>query len=111
MSVMPHDASSRIIVKSINCCHCGQPVEFKDRIGFRAACPRCDCSVHVCLNCEFYDPTFSNQCREPQAERVIDKERANFCEYFVPRTASESRPSSPANEARTKLEALFKKKT
>jgi hypothetical protein len=95
----------------MNCFHCGHQVELKDRAGFRAACPRCDRSLHVCLNCEFYDPTFNNQCREPLADRVIDKDRANFCEYFVPGTTTQSRLPSPPNDARSKLEALFKKKT
>jgi hypothetical protein len=109
MNVKPQAGFSRITVEAMNCFHCGQPVELKDRLGFHAACPRCDRSLHVCLNCELYDPTFNNQCREPQAERVVDKERANFCEYFIPRTTRESRNSSSANDARTKLEALFKK--
>ena len=41
--------------------------------------------MHCCRNCRFYDPAYHNQCREPQAERQVDKERGNFCEYFDPR--------------------------
>ncbi len=57
----------------------------KDRVGFRDECPQCDRPLHVCLNCGFYDPAYNNQCRETQAERVVDKDRFNFCEYFRPR--------------------------
>ena len=94
----------------MNCFHCGRPTEVKERIGFRDMCPKCDRALHVCFNCDFYDAAFNNQCREPQAERVVDKDRANFCEYFVPRTATERRLPPPPNDARAKLEALFKKK-
>jgi hypothetical protein len=94
----------------MKCYNCGRQIELRQRIGFRELCPGCDRSVHVCLNCDFYDPTFNNQCREPQTERVVDKDRANFCEYFAPRKATESGRFSPPNHVRAKLEALFKKK-
>jgi hypothetical protein len=49
------------------------------------------------------------------AERVVDKERANFCEYFAPspgdRASSPPPPmqAAPGRAARAELEALFKK--
>ena len=47
------------------------------------------------------------------AERVVDKERSNFCEYFAPRAhsgaAGASKPT-PERAARERLDALFKKK-
>jgi hypothetical protein len=94
----------------MNCFDCGCQIELTGRVGFREVCPECGRSLHICLNCSFYDPTFNNQCREPQAERVVDKDRANFCEYFSIRKASKPQRLSPANDARAKLEALFKKK-
>jgi hypothetical protein len=49
-----------------------------------------------------------NECREPSAERVVDKEKANFCDYFefhrVSGTASEKKESW-----RDDLDSLFKK--
>jgi hypothetical protein len=95
----------------MNCFYCGRQIEFKQRVGFREDCPGCERPLHVCLNCKFYDPTFNNQCREPQAERVIDKDRANFCEYFSARISNAPRQLAPVNEARAKLDALFKKKS
>lgn len=94
----------------MNCFHCARPIEVAERVGFRAACPACDRPAHVCRNCNFYDPTYNNQCRETQAERVVDKERANFCEYFVPGRTS-ARPVAASVEPRAKLDALFKKKS
>jgi hypothetical protein len=94
----------------MNCFHCGRQIETSQRIEFREVCPGCDRALHVCLNCDFHDPAFNNQCREPQAERVVDKDRANFCEYFSPRRGNQARRLSPPNDTRGKLEALFKKK-
>jgi len=94
----------------MNCFKCGSRIEFSERVGYRAACPQCGYSLHVCLNCDFYDSAFNNHCREPQAERVVDKDRGNFCEYFSARKGSEAPPAVRAPDARAKLEALFKKK-
>ncbi|VAX07725.1 hypothetical protein MNBD_GAMMA26-833 [hydrothermal vent metagenome] len=32
--------------------------------------------------CEFYDPLVSTSCREPIADVVNNKEKANFCGYY-----------------------------
>ena len=50
-----------------------------------SVCRSCDAELHVCKLCEFFDTTVANQCRETIAERVNDKERANFCDYFKPK--------------------------
>jgi hypothetical protein len=97
----------------VNCWHCGRTIEViagKDRIGFRDDCPGCDRALHVCLNCALYDPSYNNACREPMAERVVDKERFNFCEYFTP--GDNEKPAQSAKSgAQSKLENLFKKKS
>ena len=51
-------------------------------VGRRAECEHCHADVHVCFNCKFYDKAAYNECKEPQADRVIDKDRSNFCDYF-----------------------------
>jgi hypothetical protein len=94
----------------MNCFHCGREITLKDRVGFRDECPHCDRPLHVCLNCGFHDPVYNNQCRETQAERVVEKDRANFCEYFRPRTASAAKPVSRPADPRVTLDAIFKKK-
>ena len=73
-------------------------------------CPGCDRALHACRNCEFYDPAYNNQCRETQADRVVDKERANFCEYFTPSNRRATAQGPPGKTAASKLEDLFKKK-
>jgi hypothetical protein len=101
----------------MNCWKCGHQIETIDRVGFHAHCPQCDRPLHACRNCSFYDPVYNNQCRETMAERVVDKERSNFCEYFAPNVDADATPSQPASSrpsperaARERLDALFKKK-
>ncbi|MEO5331690.1 MAG: hypothetical protein H7839_06670 [Magnetococcus sp. YQC-5] len=45
-------------------------------------CVGCSKDTRVCLNCRFHDPGSYNECRETVAERIVDKERANFCDHF-----------------------------
>jgi hypothetical protein len=102
---------------AMNCWKCGHRVETIERIGFHAHCPQCDRPLHVCRDCSLYDPAYNNQCRETMAERVVDKERSNFCEYFAPNPDTVAAPAHPASgpspqrAARERLDALFKKKT
>ena len=66
-------------------CHkCSQEISLSPGavVGRRAECDRCHADLHVCLNCKFYDKAAYNECKEPQADRVIDKDRSNFCDYF-----------------------------
>ena len=91
------------------CFSCGKELTFSDsRIGFREECLHCRNDVHVCKNCHFYDPKAYNECREPQADIVREKDRANFCEYFTPREGG-SAPVDKAAALRAAAEALFKK--
>lgn len=66
--------------------------------------------MRCCRNCRFYDPVAHNQCREPQAERVADKEMANFCAYFEVTSGTKSPNSTRRDDALKKLNQLFKKK-
>jgi len=74
-------------------------------------CKNCNAELHVCKLCEFYDIGKAKHCREPIAEEVRDKERANFCDYFKPREgAYSSKPQADAEQARAQLDALFGRK-
>ncbi len=97
----------------MNCWNCARKIEVVtgDRVGFRDECPGCGRATHACRNCGFYDPAYNNSCRETMAERVVDKERFNFCEYFVPGDAASRPPANPKAGAQGRLEALFKKKS
>lgn len=94
-------------------------------------CPRCSAELHVCRMCVEYDTSKAKHCREPTAEEVREKDRANFCDFYKPREkaytppdlaslgASKAgldalfgggaKPAAPAtDEARTPLDDLFK---
>lgn len=93
----------------MNCFHCGRVIEVQESVGFRDRCPSCDRPLHACLNCDFYDPSYNNHCRETQADRVVDKDRANFCDYFTPAKIGR-KPAAAPSDARARLNAMFKKK-
>ena len=95
---------------SLKCFHCGAEQTYVDRVGIRAECDKCHSDLHVCKNCTFYDPKVYNECREPQAEVVREKDRANVCDYFQPHDGKGG--SAPSKEDLLKAaQALFGKKS
>lgn len=73
-----------------------------------AECRVCRAELHVCRLCEFYDPRVARSCREPVADEVKDKARANFCGYFQIRPGAYVAPAAAeARQAQAQLEALF----
>lgn len=94
------------------CPSCHKEVSIVDnKVGFRDDCPHCGADLHSCAACGFFDPGSYNDCRETQADRVVDKEKSNFCEYYQPGGSGNAGGGlSPAEEAKRKLEELFKKK-
>ena len=90
-------------------CHqCGLEIEVKVKVGRQELCPKCGSHLHCCFHCRFYDQNAYHQCRETEAEWVRDKAAANFCEYFEPSDSPSRSKSSKADEARNKLDQLFK---
>lgn len=91
------------------CFNCQKEIVLLGKPGRRDECIHCRADVHVCKNCEFYDPKVYNECREPSADVVLEKERANFCDFFTPHRG----PRGDVDKAaalRAAAEALFKKK-
>jgi hypothetical protein len=72
----------------------------------RDACERCGADLHVCRNCAHRDESAYNECRESNAERVLEKEAANRCDYFRPAEPSSSQAQAPTRAA---LDRLFRK--
>lgn len=73
-----------------------------------AECPVCNADLYVCLLCEFYDLRVARACREPVADEVHNKERANFCDYFQARPDAWMAPDRrPADASRQGLDELF----
>ncbi|MDX2167250.1 MAG: hypothetical protein SF182_09310 [Deltaproteobacteria bacterium] len=90
------------------CWRCGAAFDARQPVGRRAACLACGNDLRCCRNCARYAPAMHNQCREPQAERQVDKERGNFCDWFSPGAAAPA-AADPAAAARAKLDRLFRR--
>lgn len=77
-------------------------------MGFREECPQCKSDVRVCKNCDHYDPKIYNECKETQADRILEKERSNRCDFYRPRSSGSS-AAKAAEDLKAAAEALFKK--
>ena len=98
----------------MNCYKCKNvlPYTAGEIVGRSADCSVCRASIRCCYNCKFYDTRSYNECSEPQAERVVDKTKANFCDYFTlgssPNGLNSETQSKEKEEALKKLNDLFK---
>ena len=94
----------------VSCHACSAELEFEDPIGRSQLCPRCNGELRCCLNCRFYDISSYNDCAEPMAERVLEKDRANFCDYFAARlVAGVGTQAGGSSDRMSELEKLFRK--
>jgi hypothetical protein len=99
-----------------NCHHCGRALQLLAQVQRTDGCPYCHSDLKCCLNCRLHDPGANNQCLEPQAEWVTDKDKANFCEFFEFRATSPlTQPGmagaqSDVRQARAAFDSLFGKK-
>ena len=66
------------------CYKCNRQVTLStnQKVSFRDSCLNCKSDLHSCKNCHFHDPKLNNECSENQAEKVLDREKNNRCEYF-----------------------------
>ncbi len=72
-----------------------------------AKCKHCKADLHVCRLCEFYDTSVNNACREPIADKVNDKTRANFCGYYQITAVSTSSKNAQIDASKNSLDDLF----
>lgn len=74
------------------------------------SCHRCGNDLKVCLNCVNYDARAAYQCRDRRADPVLEKQMANFCEYFemIRRVYTAPKDANPREAAaREQLKKLF----
>jgi hypothetical protein len=95
---------------SLSCWKCGKPLSdsYKIMVGRRDTCSNCLADIRCCKMCQFYDQKAYNECRESSADRVQDKEKANFCDYFKIGSSSNN-PDKERLDALAKAASLFKK--
>ena len=91
-------------------CHrCGTPFAASGKPSRQDACPKCNAWLRSCRNCEFYSPKHKNDCLEPQAEPITDKDAANFCELYSPNKRTGTAAPASKQAAEDPFDALFKK--
>lgn len=89
------------------CFRCGGEIP-ANNLGRRDSCAACGADTRVCKNCTHFDPSRNNQCREEQAGRLVEKEKANFCDWFRPRVGPFGAAAAPSGaQARAAADALF----
>ena len=88
------------------CSACGKELSDRRKVGRSETCGQCGADLHVCKNCEYWDPGAHNQCREKITEFIPDREQANFCTFFLFKNG-EPGTNQPELQAKAKLAALF----
>lgn len=96
-------------MSSLVCWNCGTGLEDIPRpISRHATCPACFNELHCCRLCRHFDPAASMTCHEERADPPLQKENANFCEFFAPRSdAFDNTSADKSGAARSHLDALF----
>lgn len=70
------------------------------------SCPTCLTDIRCCKMCLFYDTKSYNDCRESSAMRIVEKEKANFCDYY--RISNQENKQESTQSLLDKANALFK---
>jgi len=97
------------------CYYCGVAVPSDRTIGFNETCPVCGKDMHVCASCDFFKLGAHWDCRETIDASVEDKEKRNYCDFFVvapqyfQQTAGSQTARMKAQSARSAFDSLFKK--
>lgn len=92
-----------------SCYACKKELDLGREIGRRDECPSCHADLHCCRNCRFHDAAAPRHCREPQAELVREKTKANFCGFFSFADRKTDLSGDSAEQARKALDDLFRK--
>lgn len=94
--------------QTIQCYSCSKDLDLSpaQKITRSEECPYCYASLHCCKMCKFYDPTAYNECKETNADRILEKEKANFCDYFILKGGSGS--GDDKDDLMAAANALFK---
>ncbi len=97
------------MIDTLVCWKCGASIDYlTPPIERLDACKACGAEIHVCKMCFDYDTSYAHHCREPIAEEVKDKERANFCDFFKPKPdVYVAQDTTEGDDAMEKLEDLF----
>jgi hypothetical protein len=95
--------------EALYCFRCGESLAALTLpISRQDACPACSNYLHICRMCINFDSHVPKQCREDDAEEVMDKEKANFCDWYKPSPNAFNAAGKRADDkARSAAAALF----
>ena len=94
--------------EAVKCSSCGAKAAHS--IGLESSCETCKADLHTCRQCTYFDPSARFECSKPITVKIVNKNKRNACELFVPRTIVERETSSGApKDARQAFANLFKK--
>lgn len=93
----------------LKCWKCGADLKSVPRPFSRfAECPACKAELHVCRMCRHYDLRYVGECNHDFADKVLVKDKANFCSHFKPSARAFEGAGDPEKEkAQQELQYLF----
>lgn len=93
------------------CWKCGFVNKIENPLSRNATCENCGADLRSCRNCGFYSPGSHYDCHENIDELIVDKERANFCDYFNFSAAgagsNKAAEAKKSEDARKAFDSLF----
>jgi len=93
---------------TLECWSCGASLDELPRpITRHMNCPECFEDLHCCRMCRNYAPDATISCTDERADPPVNKENANFCDYFRPTNAYRAGSRERQAGAKAKLDALF----
>ena len=91
----------------ITCYSCSKETDFPEgKLGRLDSCDHCNAYLHCCMMCSFYDKSSYNECKEPMADRITEKEKSNYCDYFKVNTGVSA--NNEKDDLLAKANSLFK---
>lgn len=95
-------------MNKITCYRCHKELDLTagSKISRNEECPHCASYLHCCFMCQFYDKNAYNECRETNADRIVEKDKNNFCDYFVFKGGSDG--GSSKDDILAKANSIFK---
>ena len=93
----------------LTCWNCGESLaELPRPITRHMNCPACFEDLHCCRMCRHFTANATAPCDDERAEPPVNKEGANFCDYFRPAPHSyQAGRRERKSQAKSHLDALF----
>ncbi|MEZ5551045.1 MAG: hypothetical protein R3E82_09175 [Pseudomonadales bacterium] len=93
----------------LKCWNCGHDLDDVPRpISRHEHCRKCFEALHACRQCRHFRHDLNSRCFEDRADPPMNKENANFCDYFRPDGgAFSSRRPRRSEAAHSRLNSLF----